>query len=89
MGHSTIDEKSPVAVSRLSAARAAQAGVPRRVLVVDDNFDAAMTLDALLRSLGHETVTAYDGAQALKTAGDFTPDVVLLDIGCRTLTATK
>ena len=48
-----------------------------------------MTLDALLRSLGHETVTAYDGAQALKTAGEFKPDVVLLDIGCRTLTATK
>ena len=55
--------------------------MPRRVLVVDDNFDAAMTLDALLRSLGHETVTAYDGAQALTTAGDFKPDVVLLDIG--------
>jgi PAS domain S-box-containing protein len=55
--------------------------VPRRVLVVDDNADAARTLDALLRSLGHETSVAYGGAQALSMAIEFHPDIVLLDIG--------
>jgi PAS domain S-box-containing protein len=57
--------------------------VPRRVLVVDDNADAARTLDALLRSLGHETSVAYGGAQALSMAIEFHPDIVLLDIGMR------
>jgi CheY-like chemotaxis protein len=55
--------------------------VPRRILVVDDNTDAARTLAALLRSLGHETSVAYGGTQALAIAAEFRPDVVLLDIG--------
>jgi signal transduction histidine kinase len=41
--------------------------VARRVLVVDDNADAARTLDTLLRSLGHETRVAYGGAEALSS----------------------
>ncbi|MFN2644162.1 MAG: PAS domain S-box protein [Burkholderiales bacterium] len=55
--------------------------VPRRVLVVDDNVDAAATLDLLLRSLGHETRVAHDGVQALDIAREFRPEVILLDIG--------
>jgi PAS domain S-box-containing protein len=55
--------------------------VPRRVLVVDDNLDAAAALKLLLESLGHATCVAGDGAQALKMASEFRPDVVLLDIG--------
>ena len=55
--------------------------MPRRVLVVDDNVDAATTLNLLLKSLGHETCVVYDGVQALKMAVDFRPDIVLLDIG--------
>jgi PAS domain S-box-containing protein len=55
--------------------------VPRRVLVVDDNADAARTLDTLLGSLGHETRVAYGGAEALSMAVEFRPDIVLLDIG--------
>ena len=62
-------------------AHEAAAALPRRVLVVDDNFDAAATLDRLLRSLGHDTRFTTDGAQAIEMAGDFRPDVVLLDIG--------
>jgi CheY-like chemotaxis protein/anti-sigma regulatory factor (Ser/Thr protein kinase) len=57
------------------------AGVPRRVLVVDDNVDAAATLDLLLRSLGHETRVANDGMKALEIAREFRPEVILLDIG--------
>jgi len=51
-----------------------------RVLVVDDNVDAAMALDLWLRSLGHETRVAHDGINALRLAVQFNPDVVLLDI---------
>ncbi len=52
-----------------------------RVLVVDDNIDAAATLQLLLNSLGHETRVVHDGIQALEAAADFVPDIVLLDIG--------
>jgi CheY-like chemotaxis protein/anti-sigma regulatory factor (Ser/Thr protein kinase) len=54
---------------------------PRRVLVVDDNVDAATALGVLLESLGHETCVVYDGLEALKKAVEFRPDIVLLDIG--------
>jgi PAS domain S-box-containing protein len=53
----------------------------KRVLVVDDNVDAADTLGMLMRSLGHEAKVVYDGMQALQAAEEFRPDVVLLDIG--------
>jgi PAS domain S-box-containing protein len=53
----------------------------KRVLVVDDNVDAADTLGMLMRSLGHEARVVYDGMQALQAAAEFRPDVVLLDIG--------
>ena len=51
-----------------------------RILVVDDHADAATTLAALLEINGHITEVAHDGLQALKTAGEFRPDVVFLDI---------
>ncbi|HVS03134.1 MAG TPA: response regulator [Thermoanaerobaculia bacterium] len=53
----------------------------RRILVVDDNIDAAQGLAMLLEMKGHEVVTAFDGPQALEAARDEAPDVVLLDIG--------
>jgi signal transduction histidine kinase/ActR/RegA family two-component response regulator len=52
-----------------------------RVLVVDDNHDAAASLASLLGLWGHQVAVAHDGAHALETARAFTPDVVLLDIG--------
>jgi PAS domain S-box-containing protein len=55
--------------------------LPRRILVVDDNVDAATTLDVLLRSLGHDTRVAHDGMTALDIAREFRPEVILLDIG--------
>lgn len=52
-----------------------------RILVVDDNPDAALSLAMMLSIMGHETRTAYDGESAVATAESFLPDVVLLDIG--------
>jgi CheY-like chemotaxis protein len=53
----------------------------RRVLIVDDNIDAAVTLEVLLNSLGHVTALAHTGVEALERSAEFRPDVVLLDIG--------
>ncbi len=52
-----------------------------RVLVVDDNEDAADTLSVLLEMLGCEIRTTYNGADALAVASEFKPGVVLLDLG--------
>jgi CheY-like chemotaxis protein/two-component sensor histidine kinase len=53
----------------------------RRILVVDDNKDAADSLGMLLRMMGNEVRTAHDGLEAVGAAAVFRPDVVLLDIG--------
>ncbi|MGE0462051.1 MAG: ATP-binding protein [Vicinamibacterales bacterium] len=55
--------------------------VSRRVLVVDDEPDSALTLAMLLQLRGHQAEVAHDGAEALAQAVAFEPDVVLLDIG--------
>lgn len=52
-----------------------------KVLVVDDNHDAAFSLGMLVEMLGHEVRTAYDGIEALDAAREFQPSLVLLDIG--------
>lgn len=63
-------------------APAAGSGIaPRRVLVVDDNVDAAEGLRMLLTLLGMEVRAAHDGASGLAAAAEFMPDLVLLDIG--------
>ncbi len=54
---------------------------PLRILIVDDNRDAADSLAMMLRLKGHEVYTAYDGIQAVETANSLRPDVALLDIG--------
>jgi CheY-like chemotaxis protein/two-component sensor histidine kinase len=52
-----------------------------RILIADDNVDAAETLTMLLEAMGHETRTTHDGAAALEGAADFRPDVAFLDLG--------
>ena len=52
-----------------------------RVLIADDNHDAAVSLSMLLQSMGHDTRVVHDGVEALEEAEHFRPDVVLLDIG--------
>lgn len=60
----------------------AVAGPPgHRVLVVDDNRDAAESLSLLLDMLGNQAHIAHDGLQALQMAATLKPDIVLLDIG--------
>jgi len=54
---------------------------PRRVLIVDDNEDAANSLAMILKLGGHETASVYTAVDALQRAAVFRPDVVLLDIG--------
>jgi CheY-like chemotaxis protein len=53
----------------------------RRILVVDDNRDSAISLGMLLQLMGNEVHTAHDGLEAVQAAEVFRPDVVLLDIG--------
>jgi len=53
----------------------------RKVLIVDDNADAAEMMAMLLSSCGHEVRTAVDAESALRVANEFVPDVMLLDIG--------
>jgi len=52
-----------------------------RILIVDDNRDAADSLSEMLKMLGNDTRTAYDGQQGVDLAGEYRPDVILLDIG--------
>lgn len=52
-----------------------------RVLVVDDNVDAAATLAMMLRLQGHEVAVAHDGPEAVAQARAFRPELILLDLG--------
>ena len=54
---------------------------PRRILVVDDNADAADSLGQLLELLGNEVRTAYDGEAGVRAASEFRPAVIVCDIG--------
>ncbi len=55
--------------------------VGRRILIVDDDHDSLESLQALLELMGHEVVTAGDGARALEVAQSGRPAVALIDIG--------
>ena len=68
-GAGAVSEKAAKAVNR------------KRVLVVEDNLDAARALAMLVADMGHATECATRGSSALALAKRFKPDVVLLDIG--------
>jgi PAS domain S-box-containing protein len=53
----------------------------RRILIADDNEDAALTLAMMLMLMGHEAETVSDGEAAVKRAANYRPDLVLLDLG--------
>jgi CheY-like chemotaxis protein len=81
--HPTQSGPSPAHAVPAESQRRAKGGAlpPRRVLVVDDNLDAAEGLGMLLSLRGHQVATAYDGQGAIERARELQPDVVLLDIG--------
>lgn len=62
-------------------AGAAAGPLQRRVLVIEDNEDAADTLQEVLELDGHEVAVAYSGPEGLAKAREFRPDLVLCDIG--------
>lgn len=53
----------------------------KRILIVDDNADAAQTIAEILRMFGHEVGAVHDGPAVVARAATFTPYMVLLDIG--------
>ena len=57
------------------------AAIPHKILIVDDNVDAADTLSILLQLEGHDARPVYFSAEALDLACSFRPDIILLDIG--------
>lgn len=66
---------------QLEASSEIVATAPRRILVVDDNRDSAMSLALLLKMTGNDVQTAHDGLEALQKAENYQPDLILLDIG--------
>src|SRR5688500_7142956 len=80
---STLSAEDVVQLSRLNAGQAqkpVRAPVQRRILVVDDNVDAATSLAVLLRGMGHEVFVAHGGRAALADLSRIRPDIALLDI---------
>jgi CheY-like chemotaxis protein len=64
------------------AAAAATRAVPGlRVLVADDNWDAAASLALLLESAGHDVRVVHDGLEAVRAVGAWTPEVAVRDLG--------
>ncbi|MEO7080553.1 MAG: PAS domain-containing protein, partial [Flavobacteriales bacterium] len=62
-------------------AAAKEGGKPLRILIVDDNVDAAFVLSMLLKKMDHEVHAMHGGEEAIELMKDFKPDVVFLDIG--------
>jgi CheY-like chemotaxis protein len=56
-------------------------GVRRRILVVDDSRDAAESLAMMLKIMGHDVRTVYDGEEGVAAAAKYQPELVLLDLG--------
>ncbi len=80
---STFEIRLPLASAPVDVIPAAAPAPDRRkrVLIIDDNRDAADSLSLLLQSHGHEVRTVYDGDEALAVAAAYAADFVLLDIG--------
>jgi PAS domain S-box-containing protein len=79
--HLPLAESSAALGPTAAPAPEASASATRRVLVVDDNRDAADSLALMLTLSGHDTRAAHGGYAALELAAQFLPDIVLLDIG--------
>lgn len=69
------------ATSAAPPPRAGEPGFRHRILVVDDNVDAAESLGTMLAYSGHDVRVAHGGAEALTAAREFSPNVMILDLG--------
>ncbi|HEX7984303.1 MAG TPA: response regulator [Duganella sp.] len=58
-----------------------QSNSSKRILIIDDNNQAADVAAELLGLYGYQTAVAYSGSEGLQTAKEFAPDVILLDLG--------
>lgn len=76
-----IEVKSSRSIPSRTSTAGSKAFTAKRILVVDDNEDAARTLSLLLQCVGHEIYLAFDGPTALEVAQREQPDTILLDIG--------
>ena len=76
-----MPEGTVAARSADDAGEAARTGPPLKILVVDDNRDAADSLAMLLKLCGHQVSVAHGGRQAIEIAAAERPQVILLDIG--------
>ena len=76
-----VDAKGATVRPAAQESGAHEAGRPLRVVVADDNSDAAETLAMLLRAEGHEVALAANGVEAVEQVNLFAPDLVLLDLG--------
>lgn len=72
---------NPSGQERIMAQQNIQLPPHKRVLVVDDNREAANVLAEMLSLCGYESQSAYDGPSALQAADHFGPDAIILDIG--------
>jgi two-component system, chemotaxis family, CheB/CheR fusion protein len=72
------EERSPPTSARASGVASPR---ERRILVIEDNVDAADTLREILEMEGHAVGVAYSGAEGVSKARAFVPDVILCDIG--------
>jgi PAS domain S-box-containing protein len=79
---SIFEIRLPLSKQNIEPARESPLAMPRaRILVVDDNSDAADSLGSLLQLEGHTVVVTYTSIDALARLCEFKPDIVLLDIG--------
>ncbi len=83
---STFSVRLPLAEPAPAAAPAAPGGLRpeqerRKVLITDDNEDAAMALAILLTDMGNDVQIAHSGQEALNVAAEFRPDLILMDVG--------
>jgi len=90
-------ETEPAPGARPDSDESGAAIISKRVLVADDNRDAAESLAVFLQIAGHIVTTAFDGEQALNAAESFRPDIAFIDLGmpklngyevCRRIRAT-
>ena len=77
----TGDGRPHASFSMAQAGQPEGSSIARRILVTDDNTDAADALAIMLKLVGHDVRIAHGGREALEIAAEFRPDVIFLDIG--------